>query len=214
MITRKHCLSIILTIALMLLVSASAWAETIRLKNGRIFDGEFIEEIDDEFKILMNSGIMTFSRDEIESIGDRKITQKEIKEAVNSLSAPPAAKKPVVKKKVKPAAVTTKTAPKKKQNKIVKVKKIVPQVKAKETSTFTQFTASTDTVTPVSSAPVSAPVTLPAKPNKGLSLNAKSVIAIIGIVIIAGLVFIIKRLKKQPKDKNINKDINNDASHE
>lgn len=186
MITRKNCLLIILAIALMLIVFSTGWAETIRLKNGRIFDGIIAAESGGEVKVVMKSGVVTFSRDEIYSIDGRILTP------------PPPVKKPVVKKPVKSTAVTLPAAPKKEQKVVVKVKKQVTQDKAKETSTFTQFAASTATVASAASAQVTPPNPLPAKPKKGSLLNANSEIIIIAIVLIAiVIVLITKRIKKQ-----------------
>lgn len=185
---------IILAIALILIVFSTSWAETIRLKNGRIFDGIVADESGGEIKVVMKSGVVTFSRDEIYSIDGRILTP------------PPKVKKPVMKKPVKSAAITSPPKPKKVQKAVKPVKKPVAQDKdaqpanlpavATGTTTFTQFAASTDTA----SAQVIPPNPLPAKPKKGASLNAIADIIIIAIVLIAIVIVLIKKrikIKKQ-----------------
>lgn len=210
MIKRQKSLFIIFWITLMWIVCASAGAETIRLMNGRIFDGEIAEESGDEVKILMKSGIVTFSRDEIASIGDRKISEKDTKKAVKSLSAPVALKKPVVKKTIKTVTLASKPAQKKKQKAQVKVSKQVPRSKAAQpavlpavavdTATVNSLSASTDTAPLVSTAPIASPASLPTKPRKGLSPTAKAAVVTAAIAIIALIVRLIKRMRRQPKD--------------
>lgn len=208
MIIRQRSLFVILWLALIWVVCSSAWAETIRLKNGRIFEGEIVDEGGDEVKIIMKSGLVTFSRDEIDSIGDRRISEKDIKEAIKSLSDPTPVKKPVLKKAS--SAVASKPAHKKKQKAIVKVKKqgthskaaqpeTLPAVAA-DTATVTRLSASTDTAPPVSSVPILSPTVLPARPQKELSASAKAAIVTIAIAIIAFIAFLIKRIKRRSKE--------------
>lgn len=198
MITKKSSLFIIFIMALMLLVFALARAETIRLKNGRIFDAIVADDSGDEVKVVMKSGVVTFSKDEIYSIDG------------HILSPPPPVKKPVVKKPVKIAPVTPPPAPIKVQKTVTPVKKKVTQNKAVPpasipavalgTTTFTQFAPSTATA---DSAQLTPPNPLPAKSKKGASLNATADIIIVAIVLIAIVIVIItKRIKKQPKDTN------------
>lgn len=209
MVTRQRSLFIILMIVLIWIISASVWAETIRLKNGRIFDGEIAAENGREVKIIMKSGIVTFSRDEIASIGDRKISEKDLKEAVKTLSAPALAKKPVAKKTIKSAAGASKPARKKEHKTVAKIKKQGPDGKAAQsavlpavaadTATATDLSASTVTTFSISSTPASS-TALPVKPQKGLSPTAKAVIITVAISIIALIVFMIKQIKRKPKD--------------
>jgi len=192
MITQQRYLFIILTIALMLCVGASAWAETIRLKNGRIFDGIVADESGGEVKIVMKSGVITFSRNEIDSIDGRKLTP------------PPPAKKPVAKKTVKSAAVASGPAKKKQQKWEVKFNPpgqdaqpaSLPMVTT-GTKTFTQFAASTATVASAASAQLTPPNPLPVKSKNGASLNAMADIVIIAIVLVAIIIVLIrKQIKK------------------
>ncbi len=209
MIIKQRSLFVIFWLALMMVACASAWAETIKLKNGRIFEGEIAEESGEEVRIIMKSGIVTFSRDEIASIGDRKISEKDIKEAVKSLSTPVPVKKPAAKKTTASAAAS-KPVQKKKQKAVTKVKKqgtpgktaqpINLPAATTETITFTSFAASTDTVTSASSVPISSPAALPVKPQKQLSPGVKAAIATIAIAIIILNAFMIKRIKKKTKN--------------
>ncbi|MBI5554773.1 MAG: hypothetical protein HY920_02825 [Elusimicrobia bacterium] len=195
MIILKRCFFIFFWLLLMWLVCASSWAETIRLMNGRIFDGEIAAESGDEVKIIMKSGIVTFSRDEIDSIGERKI------------SPPAPVKKPVAKKTTKSVPGVAKPAAKKQQQSVKKIKKqVVPQKKivktesvptvTADTATVTTLSPSTETVTSVSSAPLSAPAALPARSQKRLSPSAKAAGVTMAIAIIALIVLLLKRMKK------------------
>ncbi len=212
MITRKRYLLIILSVALMLIVGTAAWTETIRLKNGRVFDGIIAEKNDDEYKIVMKSGVITLTRDEIDSIDGRKLNPPPVKKpvvqetekpvTVTAETTPKQEQEPVVQETEKPVVVTAEPAPKKKPKAVVKVKEQVPQEKPLEGSHFTQFSESTATVTPVASDLIPAPAALPVAPKKGFSPSVKAAISIIGIIIIACLILIIKKIKKPPVDIN------------
>lgn len=167
------------------LICGSSRAETIRLKNGRIFDAAIVEENRDEIKVVMKSGgVVTFTTDEIDTIDGRKLT-------------PPPAKKSVAKPKavVKTTTVAAKPAPKKAQKPAPPVKKKPVQTKpapveavpvaAVTASTFTNFTASTVTI-PVPSASRS-PLSLPA------IIFAVIVLAVVAV----GIFFLIKRGKNK-----------------
>lgn len=196
MTNRKRSLTLILLLAFILIVCSSAWAETIRLKNGRIFDGIVADESDGEVKVVMKSGVVIFSRDEIDSIDGRKLTP------------PLPVKKPVMKKTVLSTTVASTPVKKKQQKWEVKFNPpgkdaqpaSLPTV-ATGTTTFTQFAASTNTAAAADSAHLTPPNPLPAKSKKGASLNAIADIIIIATVLITIVIVLIKkRIKKQPKD--------------
>jgi hypothetical protein len=161
MISRQRALCIIFSISLLMIMCASAWAETIRLKNGRMFEGIVADEKGNEVKILMKSGIVTFSRNEIDSIGDRKISPKEIKEAVKKLSAPTPAKKPVAIKTVKRTSAAPKTEQKKEQKAVPQVKQQRTPRKAAQPENLPEAAVvSTDTVPSATKAPISTPAVI------------------------------------------------------
>lgn len=184
MIYRKNFLSLLFILSLMLLASASSWAETIKLKNGRVFDGAIADDRDGEIKVLMKSGVVTFSRSEIYSIDGKLLSPpKAVKKPAaktTSVKSTAVAPKPVTKKVQKVAApVKKKAAPKKP---VAPVPAPAPVV-AVDTTTVT-VVVSTDT----------APV-----PQSGSSISLFAVIfAILVIVIIAAVIMVIvKRIKNR-----------------
>lgn len=204
MLTREKQLLAIIGIGVLWISCTSVWAETIRLKNGRIFEGEIIDETDDEVKIEIKSGIVYFSRDEIASIGDRKISQKEIKDASKNLDTPSEEsaaqpKKAVAKEKAKPVAVSNPSRQKERKP-VKKVKKTndVPAVVA-DTVTVTSLAVSTDTLPSVSSETVTLPVALPEETKKEVPRRTNPLVLIILVVlaiIAAILVFVIIAKRK------------------
>lgn len=177
-------------------------ADTIRLNNGRIFDGEIIDETEDEVRVEMKKGVVVFSRDEIASIGDRKISEKDIKDAEKTLAAPPAPKKTVIKKSTKSSAAIHRPEQKKEQKPVKKVKKTkdVSAVVA-DTVTVTSLAVSTDTVTSVSSVTVTLPVALPAEIKKEVPKGGKSVlfISLIVLATIAAILVLLIVAKRKSK---------------
>lgn len=139
MTKRCKCLLVIFcVVAAVAAISTAIWAETIRLKNGRIFEGEIVDETDDEVKIEIKSGIVYFSRDEIASIGDRKISEKDIKDATKNLENQPAEKK-----------AETKKAPKKEQKPVKKVAQpVLPPKEVVKPENAPVVAIDTTTITP------------------------------------------------------------------
>jgi len=188
MLYRKKTLSLLFILSSMLFMNALSWAETIRLKNGRIFDATIVEKNSREIKVVMRSGVVTFTPDEIDTIDGRKLTPPPVKNP----AAKPAVKTAPVAPKIEPKKAQEPPAPvKKKSAKAKPVTKEVSPAPAASTTTFTNFTASTDT----------APAP-PARSSSRSPLSLSAVLfAVVVLVIVAVVIFfIIKRIKNRPKD--------------
>ena len=166
---KKNKLAVLTCTALLLFISVSVLAATIKLKNGRVLNGTIAERTKNEIKVVTSYGVITFAPAEIDTINGRK------------LSTPAPAKKSTAPKKVQKPIVPVK-------KKVTPKKAVLPAaapVVAVDTTTPANVTASTETV------PVSAPAKSP------ISLSA-IIFAVLVIVITAVyIMLIIKRHKNR-----------------
>ncbi|MDD5258385.1 MAG: hypothetical protein PHD29_00240 [bacterium] len=178
---KKNKLAVLVGTALLLIITVSALAATIKLKNGRVLNGTIAERTKNEIKVVTSYGVITFTPAEIDTINGRK------------LSAPAAAKK----SPAKTTAVTSKTTPKKVQKTVAPVKKKVTPKKAVATVAEPVVTADTTTPVNVTASTETVPVSAPAR-------SSIPLLAIIFglLVIVVTVVYVMAVIKRNKNRSN------------
>lgn len=204
MLRRGPSLLVIFGLIMLMVIGAGVKAETIRLKNGRIFEGDVLEESEDEVKIEMGKGIMTFSPDEIVSIGNRQI-------APIVPTPSPVLKKTMTKKSTKSSTPVAKKAAKKvgnqatSQNVVVKTEglssgptnTLMVAAVTGDTSTITAAQAiSTDTVISASSESVISPPAVTTGNKREAKRGVRAILFTIMAVLVIILLFLIISKRK------------------